>query len=178
MDAKSSRAVASVSGSDEPLAPRRRTLVGVGALAAVSIATLVARPAPAQADSYRDELFVADATAVAVATIGRGEGPLGYLAGAGMWLGSPAVHLAHGNYGRAAGALALRGGSVLATYGVLRWCLDDGDEGSAVARCALGSLAVGAVLVGGAFAIDYAVLADDDDAPAAAPAQLTWRGTF
>ena len=147
-------------------------------LTAASAPTLVARPAPAQADSYRDELFVADATAVAVATIGRGEGPLGYLAGAGMWLGSPAVHLAHGNYGRAAGALALRGGSVLATYGVLRWCLDDGDEGSAVARCALGSLAVGAVLVGGAFAIDYAVLADDDDAPAAAPAQLTWRGTF
>ncbi len=131
----------------------------------------------ASADSYRDELLIADASAVAVAAIGRDRSHLGYVGGVSLWLGSPAVHLAHGNVGRAAGALALRGGSVLATYGVLTWCLDDGDEGGKIAGCVLGSLAAGAVLFGSAIAIDYAVLAADDDA-APTPAQLTWGGTF
>lgn len=142
----------------------------------MAVAAITITPPAAVADAYRDELLIADASAVAVAALGRGHAPIGYVGSAGMLLGSPAVHLAHGNYGRAAGALALRGGSVLMTYGALTWCLDDGDEGGTIAGCVLGSLALGAVLIGGAIAIDYAVLADD--APDAAPAPLTWSGTF
>jgi hypothetical protein len=148
----------------------------VAALALAAVATTAAIE-PAAADAYRDELLVADASAITVAVIGRDRSYFGYVGGVGLWLGSPAVHLAHGNVGRAAGALALRGGSVLATYGMLMWCLDDGDEGGKIAGCVLGSLAAGSVLVAGAVAIDYAVLARDDAADSM-PAQLTWGGVF
>lgn len=135
---------------------------------------------PATADSYRDELAIADGGMVLNASLLsalKAGGRARYLPVTEFVLGSPIVHALHGNLGRAAGAAALRGGSLIATYGALRWCLADGDTGAELTRCVLGTLTVGLVLIGGAVTIDYAVLAGDHDQPAAS-SLIGWSGRF
>ena len=134
-------------------------------MVAVAIAVAfvtVASPARADGESYRAQTAIVDvgslALAVASSAIPNEKLRIAsrIAAVSGLVLGSSIVHAAHGNYGRAGGALALRVGPPALTALMFAGC--DKKKASAAIGCALGSALVGAVLVGTGIVLDYAVL--------------------
>lgn len=103
---------------------------------------------------------------------------MGLAASATLFVGAPAVHLAHEREGRALASLGVRSAPLLVTTGLLVRYLTTPGEHTAEERADFRHLAWGvtlaleAVVVG----IDYAVLARDD--AATTPYVVRWGAAF
>lgn len=131
----------------------------------------------ARADTYRRDLAVVDATAIVSGAL-TGRTKVARVAQVGLLLGSPVVHLAHGNGGGAAGAAAVRLGAGAIAYSAWTVCLRRKVDDGVPVGCLLGATLVSSLAVGGALAIDYGWLARRDAAEAPWPVMLSWSGRF
>ncbi len=133
--------------------------------------------APAGADTYRGELAAVDVAAVVSSSL-AGRSKVARVAQAGLVLGSPIVHLAHGNVRGAAGAIAARLGAGAIGYAAWSVCLRRRVDDGVPLGCLLGATLVSSLAVGGALAIDYGWLARTDAAEQPWPVMMGWSGQF
>jgi hypothetical protein len=130
------------------------------------------RAEPSQTEWYGWQTIATDVLAVALLA-GSGDSDDGRQVAAGLGvylLGGPAVHLAHGELGKAGNSLGLRAGLPLAGgvlgYGLGALGCGDSEESLGDALCPVGMTALG-VLVGavGAVAIDAGAIAKKEVRP-------------
>ena len=151
----------------------RRTVRWWGLLAAM-VASVEA--SPAHADGYRGEMALADATGFGAMVLLQRTGISdSTLSVTPLVVSGAAVHLAHENYGRAAGSIALRGSAVYLTYALIDRCAHkhwDTDYGSV--QCVLGAGLVGSLAASLALTIDYVALAKEPDG-STTPVMFSWQ---
>ncbi|MEZ4398947.1 MAG: hypothetical protein R3B06_02955 [Kofleriaceae bacterium] len=148
-----------------------RSCYAFGMLALIAARPVVAEP-------YRAHVAAADGASVALLVAGATSDvkPLSYLGTAGLALGSAGVHAAHGNWGRATIALAMRGAPLLYAASIRGPACQDGTAAAAMGCINGGKVVAGLVFVA-AVVVDYAVLAAGDDG-GTTPAMLSVGGSF
>jgi hypothetical protein len=147
------------------------------AIAAAAAVALALSPSPARAEEewYGGEVLAADAIGWALIIGGATADawPVSALGVGGVLLGGPIIHAAHDNYGRAGISLGLRIGGPLLGLGL----------GAAIDKNSHSFIPAGPIIgaflgyVAGAIA-DIALVAYEDDSPAAAPRLISIGGRF
>lgn len=152
----------------------------VSLAAAVLAITLAASSSTAHAEEEWYGLHVAATDAGGWGLIVGGlmfdADPIIFLGVGALFLGGPIVHAAHGNYGRAGISFAARGGGAL-LGGVIGYALGK-REGNSELAAVVGIFAGAFVGYLGGAITDIAVVAREDDDPAAAPRMLSFGGRF